>query len=139
MKNGIPTLYWVVMLAGIIACGCSGDKSTDKVGVTIRNDVQDKEYNNIEIDQLVTTTGQGSYKVKLSPGEEVSLPFEKVLSFRVTREYPDHDKVYLVKCPMNLKKPVTMKLLDIHTGKISGGCRLAQKGVRVEGGWIKWD
>ena len=129
---------WVIMLLVGVAGGCHSKRSTEGL-ITIRNDIQDKDFNIIEIDQIVTTAGQGGYDKRLSPGEAIRLPFKTILSFRVTREYPDHDKVYLVKCPMNLENEVTMKLLDIHIGKISGGCRLAQKGKRIKGGYIKWE
>ena len=127
----------VTMLFVGVSC-CSSESSNEGL-ITIRNDIQDKDFNIVEIDQIVSTAGQGGYDKRLSPGQAVRLPFKTVLSFRVTREYPDHDKVYLVKCPMSLEKEVTMKLLDIHTGKISGGCRLAQKGKRITGGYIKWE
>lgn len=60
------------------------------------------------------------------------------LSFRVTRRYEDFSRVYLVECPEGMNKAVMMKLIDIHSNRLGGGCVLAKRG-EIRGGSTRWE
>ena len=107
--------------------------------ITVRNDILDKEYNAFVVYDVVTDKGSTGYRHKFSPGDEVALPFKHVREFQVSRQYADHANVYVVKCPEDFSSKITVKLIDIHTNKLSGGCKLTKRGERGVGGYVKWE
>jgi hypothetical protein len=44
-----------------------------------------------------------------------------------------------VSCPSGLDAEVTMKLIDVHTNRLGGGCRLRKRGDMNAGGIVKWE
>ena len=125
-------------LLGLLIAGCS-DEKVPGGRITIKNDILDKEYNVISIDQVVSNKGMSSFKASLSPGQEVTIPQKNVRSLRFTREYEDHAKIYVVQCSKKLNKQITMKLIDIHLNKLSGGCKLVKRGKQEHGSYVKWE
>jgi hypothetical protein len=106
--------------------------------VTVRNDIQDREYNVLIVDQISSTNGGSSYQKSLKPGEQSVLPFKGITSIRFSRRYRNHTNVYIVNCPQKFDRRVTMKLIDVHLNKLSGGCYLSKKG-RTESGFTSWE
>lgn len=106
--------------------------------VTIRNDIQDKEYNVLVVDQVASSNGGASFQKSLKPGEGIVLPFKGITSIRFSRRYKDYTNTYLVSCPQHFDRKITMKLIDVHLNKLSGGCVLSKKG-RTQDGFTKWD
>ena len=112
------------------------DSSSRNAEVTIRNDIQDKEYNKIEISRIRHSGGLALNKYELSPGNEISVPFVGVTNLRVTRAYKEHSKIYEVTCPAR-KKKVLLKLIDIYLNKMPSGCTLSNVGESRAGN-INW-
>lgn len=123
----------------MILVSCAVEK-TPGGEITIRNDILDKEFNSFSIDQVITSKGAAPYSKILHPSNEIVLPFKNITSFRVVRRYEDHSKVYIVKCPSNHDEKVLMKLIDIHSNRIKGSCKLIKKGeMKVSGGLVRWE
>jgi hypothetical protein len=136
----IDCFFWglgcaFLAIVGLVAC--NGDRSS-KGNLVIRNDILDKKFNSFVIDKVVTTRGRKSFRRTIDPTEEIALPYKSVVSFRLTREYEDIDRIYHVKCPANIERRTVIKLIDVHTNRIRGGCRLVKKGERQPGGFIRW-
>jgi hypothetical protein len=129
MKSRFP-----LVLIIFVVVSCTSDRRTSEV--TIRNDIQDENFNQIEVDQIQGASGLLPLKIKLSPGEESPLPTKLVTKFRVTREYKDFSRVYLVTCPAK-KDKVLIKLIDIHLNRMPGGCLMTRVGERRSGS-INW-
>ena len=127
----------VLVVMSIFSAACEEGGYRPRV-ITIRNDIQDERYNSFIVDQVVTMNGQILFRQNLQPGDEVALKQKGVRSMRLTRQYEDYARVYIVHCPLKLKEDVKIKLIDVHTNKLSGGCYLAQKGERNRGGYTKW-
>lgn len=118
----------------LLAC----DEKVPGGAISIRNDIQDKEFNSFRIDQVRTKAGAVLFSQTLHPGDEVSLPYKGIRSFTLTRQYSDHANVYVVSCPPEFSSKVTMKLIDIHLGKVPGGCSLSKTG-KMKDGFTRWD
>jgi hypothetical protein len=106
--------------------------------ITIKNDIQDRSYNVVQVSHVATARGRKSYRVSLNPGQHVVIPYKHIRSLRFTRRYKDHAKVYEVTCPKGFDRQITMKLIDVHTNRIAGGCKLTRKG-KARYGSIKWE
>jgi hypothetical protein len=91
--------------------------------IIIRNDIEDKEYNDIVIDQVVTTAGNVGFRKKLSPRNLIPLRFKDITSLRVSRTYQNYTRRYTVSCPAK-KSQTLMKLIDIHLNRLPSGCKL---------------
>jgi hypothetical protein len=107
--------------------------------IIVRNDILDKEYNSFYVDQIISAHGMMPYRRSLSPGEQTELPYRNIRQIRFVRQYADHAKVYMVSCPSGLDAEVTMKLIDVHTNRLGGGCRLRKRGDMNAGGIVKWE
>lgn len=128
-------IYFLLLFCFAISCM---NEEIPGGEITIRNDIMDKEYNNILIERIITKDGGVAFTKTLSPGNEQVLPAKNIQSFRVSRRYKDYTNIYEVSCPKGFKKKVKMKLIDIHMNRISGGCFLSRKG-KSEYGSIKWE
>ncbi len=83
--------------------------------ILVKNDSQDREYN------IVKLSASGvSYTLK--PGDSELLP-KGVTKISFSRAYKDHTKQYTIKCPDQLTKGIMIKLIDVHTGRLPGGCK----------------
>lgn len=106
--------------------------------ITIRNDILDKTYNEFTIDEVIAGGGLAGFRHSLSPGQEVTLPQKHVTSLRITRRYEDFSRVYVVECPPDMHKAVLMKLIDVHSNRLGGGCVLAKRG-EIRKGVTRWE
>lgn len=125
----------LLILLLVVACSRERIRGGE---VTIRNDILDKEYNVIAVDQITTLRGTSSKRLVLRPGEQQTLPFKQITGLRFTRRYKDFSRVYLVECPSNLDRRVTIKLIDVHLNRVSGGCDLVRRG-EIRDGFTKWE
>ncbi len=131
MKGRLLALLFVLPL-------CSCEEHVKGGDLTIRNDIMDEEYNSIVVDQITTAGGQTPAGRPLKPGQEYRIPAKRVTGMRFTRRYKDHSKVYMIKCPPDADRKVTIKLIDVHSNRIGGGCVLTKRG-RTEAGFTKWE
>jgi len=120
-------LFLGVLMVFLLLCSCGG-KEVVGGQITVRNDVMDREFNTFQVDNVVTNKGLVSYRLELKPGDEVILPFKGISELRFKRRYADHQKVYEVTCPRDFNQAVTMKLIDVHTNRLQGGCELRRRG-----------
>lgn len=128
----------VAILSAFSLFGCF-EKEVPGGELTIQNDILDKEFNSFSIDSVVTKTGATGYRKVLKPGERATIPHPSVVSFRLMRKYSDHTKVYHASCPKNFNKQITVKLIDVHTNRIAGGCELTRRGRISSGGILEWE
>jgi len=112
--------------------------SAQAIEITFRNDIRDQEHNIVEIAQVVTTSGLVPFRKAVKPGEEVKIPYKKILQMQLARDYGDYSRVYVVKCPRKNKDEIRMKLIDVHSNRIAGGCRTARYGEKRSGKGVKW-
>ncbi|MFN8391507.1 MAG: hypothetical protein U0136_14560 [Bdellovibrionota bacterium] len=106
--------------------------------ITIRNDILDKEYNSFVVDDILAGGALTGQRIVLRPGEEVTLEQKGISSLRFTRRYSDHSNIYVVDCPKGFHKAVTMKLIDVHSNRLGGGCKLVRKGESRNGS-VTWE
>lgn len=121
----------------LLAAACT-EETVPGGEVTIRNDILDKEYNEFTIDQVMTARGNSMFQRTLKPGQQVTIPAKQITSMRFVRRYKDFSRVYVVECPADGNKKITIKLIDIHINKLRGGCALTRRG-ELRDGFYKWD
>lgn len=98
---------------------CSGCNTEVPGGdITIRNDIQDRSYNVIEI----TASGGRSFRSRLKPGDAVRLP-NGTTTISFSRAYAEFTRQYRVECPRGFNRKITVKLIDVHLNRIAGGCK----------------
>jgi hypothetical protein len=122
----------------LTAVSCATDPAP-KGFYVVRNDIMDKEFNTVVIDQVTAGSAMTSFSVTLTPGKEIQIPYRRVTGLRFTRRYRDFSRVYLVKCPAESEAGVTLKLIDVHLNRLGGGCVLQKKGERKASGSIEWE
>ncbi len=125
------------VLVAALQTGCS-EPTVPGGRVTVRNDILDKEFNSFVVDEVLTSAGAAGFRKVFKPGESATLPMKHITGMRFTRRYPDHSKVYVVKCPEDSNSVVTIKLIDVHTNRMKGGCVLTKKGETRSGSTI-WE
>lgn len=104
----------MAILMLLIVSGCETLSSVPEGRIRVKNDSQDSDYN------ILTVYG-GGVSLSLKPGEAKLLPAQSTsLTFR--REYKDYVREYEVRCPENIGKGITIKLIDVHVNRIAGGC-----------------
>jgi len=130
LNRSLQILANAAQLLVLLTLGCNS--SSRSAELTVRNDIQDQEYNKIIIDQIYHSGGVALSKYTLRPGEEIPLPFNKITHLQVSRQYQDHSNLYQVTCPAQ-KKGVLIKLIDIHLNRMPGGCLLSKAGEERNG------
>lgn len=124
------------LAACLISCG---DPKVAGGKITLQNDILDKEYNTFRVDQVVTGQGATGFSVVLKPGDRITIPHKHIRSLRFVRQYKDHDNIYEVTCPADFNRQTTVKLIDVHTNRLSGGCELTRRGTQEHGQYVKWE
>jgi len=102
------------MIVLVAPLGCSKD-APPPGRILVKNDSQDREYN------VISVLGGGAYAV-LKPGERFVLP-EGTRTFTAQRKYKDYTRRYTVACPPLGNKGITVKMIDMHTNRMPGGCQ----------------
>ncbi len=120
----------------VISCN---EKTVPGGRITVRNDILDKSYNAFTVDRVVTSKGFSTYKKTLKPNEQITIPLKGVSELRFKRRYKDHSKIYYVECPKEFDSVITLKLIDVHSNRMGGGCELVRRGRQSLGGKITWD
>ena len=132
----ICTLLGTVL--ALLSASCTTDPAP-KGFYVVRNDIMDKEFNTVIVDQVTAGSALTSFSATLTPGKEIKIPYRRVTGLRFTRRYRDFSRVYLVKCPAESEAGVTLKLIDVHLNRLGGGCFLQKKGERKASGSIEWE
>lgn len=132
-----PIYTILILLYLICLSGCGAPKIAGGE-VTVKNDIQDKEYNIVQVSHVRTTGGTRSFRVNLKPGQYKVLPFKNIRGARFTRRYKDHSNVYEIECPPGFDRKITVKLIDVHSNRIAGGCKLVRRG-KGRYGSVKWE
>lgn len=127
-----------LLLVAVCLAAC-GDPEVPGGEITIQNHILDKHYNSFVIDRVITKRGMTAFRKTLKPNEQIVLPYKGISSMRFTRKYEDHSRVYVVHCPSDFNKKVMMKLIDVHTNRLRGGCKLTKRGKKEEGGYVRWE
>ena len=130
--------YLVLTLVLISFASCS-DPEVPGGEVTVMNHILDRDYNSFTVDQLSTAQGPTAYHVTLKPNQKATLPYKNIRSMRFSRQYKDYAMLYVVECPPGVNKKITIKLIDVHTNKLAGGCKLVKRGKQENGAWVKWE
>ncbi len=112
MRSPILTLAFAVLMVCLPAC--STDEPVPYGRIRIKNDLNDRGYN-----QIVVSAGSSTYT--LDSKESVLLP-PGVTSIVFNRRYFEFLNRYEVECPANIKEGITIKLVDVHFNRIAGGC-----------------
>jgi len=111
IMRGIPILVFLAL----VLTSCSSDSSIPKGRIQVRNDSQDKTFNIVEV------KSSGRF-YSLLPGDSELLP-QGASKIFFSRAYKDHVKRYIVQCPEKLESGIQIKLIDVHTGRLPGGCK----------------
>ncbi len=131
-------IFLLLSVLVLLSVSCSKEKIPGG-RIIVRNDILDKEYNVFFVDQIVSANGMVPFRKSLSPGEQFTLPYKNIRKLRFIRQYADHAKVYQVTCPASLQVEVVMKLIDVHTNRLGGGCSLTKRGTMNKGGIVTWE
>ena len=137
IARNYPRASWLLLLS--VVCGGCNSHEGPPGKVLVRNDIQDSDYNIVEIDNVATKAGPTTFHRRLKPGEKVVLPFKKITAIRFSRTYKDYTRVYEVRCPGEDSPGYTLKLIDVHTGRLQGGCSLERRGEKRRGGDVIWE
>ncbi len=121
----------------LVALACTKDPAP-KGFYVLRNDIMDKEYNTVVVDQVMAKGALTPFRVSLRPGDSVKVPHRHVTGMRFSRRYKDFTRVYVVKCPEDSEAGVTIKLIDVHMNRLAGGCELIKRGEE-RSGVVKWE
>ncbi|MBX7137446.1 MAG: hypothetical protein K1X83_05630 [Oligoflexia bacterium] len=105
------TFCSAILIFGLAAC----EESVPPGRIRISNTSEDTSYN------VVRVQGGGAY-FSLKPGEAKLLP-KGTTSILFSRAYKDFTRNYQVQCPSELKKGISIKLIDVHMNRIAGGCK----------------
>lgn len=140
MKMQLASILGISLATALISAQLScGDPKVAGGKIVLQNDILDKEYNSFRVDQVVTQQGATGFSAVLKPGDRVTIPHKHVRALRFTRQYKDHDSIYEVTCPSDFDRATTVKLIDVHTNRLSGGCELRRRGTQEHGKYVKWE
>lgn len=113
-------LFYLILLLVFSVLACERD--FPGVGITVKNDSQDREYNIVKIS---ATVGGKNYYASLKPGERLNIPSPAAGTIRFSRAYKDHTLSYEVHCPARSDR-FLLKLIDVHLNRMAGGCTKAE-------------
>ncbi|MDC0357563.1 hypothetical protein OAO01_02015 [Oligoflexia bacterium] len=129
----MKALYLPILCLLLFSASCDNLQAPDGQ-IVIKNNILDKKYNVISI----RSTGAKSVRASIKPGEHKVLP-KGVREIRFSIKYADHSKVYLIQCPRVLKEGAIIKLIDVHSNRIGGGCKLVKRGRTTVGSYVRWE
>lgn len=129
--------HLVIFIAALLTC-CQTNAGPPG-HIVVRNDILDKTYNQFTVDNVIADSGLTGFRVVLKPGTKKTIPNKNIREMRFTRRYKDYSLVYIVKCPPLGNESVLIKLIDVHSDRMDGGCELSKKGKRGLGGVIQWE
>ena len=102
------------VLSSLLLIGCDTSSGVPAGRIRVKNDFYGKQYTTIRVAGGGTSFTLGSKESALMPPGTYKLNFS----------YTDDKSIreYTVKCPTDLKKGITINLLDVHLNTIAGGC-----------------
>ena len=112
-KKGVRLLA-VCCFISSTTIGCS-EESPPAGRILVKNDSQDREFN------VISVLGGEGYAI-LKPGERFILP-AGTRTFTAQRKYKDYTRRYTVACPPLGADGITVKMIDMHTNRMPGGCK----------------
>jgi hypothetical protein len=112
-----------LLLYTVFFCLACADPDSPEFGILVKNDIRDETYNVIRIDNVKTKNGRKWLSFNLSPGDRHHITYKNITALRFSRRYARYTQYYEVECPGGLSKGVAMKLIDVHLGRIAGGCK----------------
>lgn len=98
----------------IILSSCDAFVSVPRGRIRVKNDLSGSEYSSYSV-----SGGGASYFLRA--GESAILP-ARTYGFSISYQARDGNRSYRVQCPTNSKLGITVRLIDVHTDRISGGC-----------------
>ena len=105
----------VLTINAILAVLSACEPSVPNGKIRIKNDSQDSTYNTLSV-------SGGGVSCSLSPGEACFLP-KGTRNIGFSRQYSDYTRYYQVSCPPLAGSGITIKLIDVHLNRMSGGCQ----------------
>ena len=127
----------IFTLAFALVCGCDRGTRQD-AEIVLRNDIEDKEFNEIVVDRIVSQSGLSAKQYRLRPGDETPLSLRGITALRFSRRYRDFTRVYEVNCADDRSKRIVLKLIDVHLNRLPGGCELVRRGESRRG-IVEWE
>lgn len=107
--------------------------------IIFQNDLASKTGGDlVKIDQVRTAGAIAAMPVYVRAGQRKSISPKSVLSFRVSRMHgTDKADTYLVECDEAAGEPVIVKVLDVHSNHMPGGCTTTKTGFWTsEAGYV---
>lgn len=86
--------------------------------IMVKNDTQDSEYNIVKV-----SGGGASYSLK--PGDHKLMP-RGTTTINFSRAYANFTRRYTVRCPSKIGAGIWMRLIDVHTNRLPGGCETVE-------------
>lgn len=105
----------IISLILLVLLGC--EKSAPNGRIRVRNDIEDAEYN------IVNISGGGA-SISLKPGESQLMP-KGTTNMYWSRAYKNYTRSYQVECPTmsSTSSGITLKMIDVHLNRMAGGCK----------------
>lgn len=97
-----------------VLSSCDAFVRVPKGRIRVKNDLSGSEYSSYSV-----SGGGASYYLRA--GESATLP-ARTYSFSISYQARDGHRSYTVQCPSNSSLGITVRLIDVHTDRISGGC-----------------
>lgn len=104
----------VIVLITSFLTSCDSLTPVPKGRIRIKNNLSGKEYS------TYTVSGGGASKT-LTAGESFIFP-PRTYDFSISYRARDGYRSYRVHCPSDSSLGMTVRLIDIHSNKIGGGC-----------------
>ncbi len=113
IKHSYISLYLLVILVLALA-GCDAFVRVPEGRIRIKNDFSGSQFSTFRV-----SGGGASYSLKA--GEAALLPMGTT---SISFNYPGRDgqRSYRVQCPGGKRSGFTIKVLDVHSNRLPGGC-----------------
>jgi len=108
----IKTLLIILSISLLTACEMFTSVPTGRI--RIKNDLSGPEFSRYSV-------SGGGMSRSLAAGEAVLLPVG-TYNFSINYRARDGNRSYRVQCPSNSKLGITIRLIDVHSDRMSGGC-----------------
>jgi hypothetical protein len=102
-------------LACLLALGCDILETVPPERIKIKNGMGGDQWSAFEV-------SAGGTRYVLKAGQSVLLP-HGTTSIRFEYEGRGEIREYLVQCPRDLKEGIILKLIDVDSKRMAGGCR----------------
>lgn len=108
--------------------------------VTVINDLrEDEPGHTLKVDYVRLRGVVLPIRIEVAPRSSVLVTKRDISSLRITRIYDRKRLVFEVSCPVGKAEEVQLKLLDVWSNRMPGGCRLTRKGTWKPGTGTRWE